>query len=83
MKLITTEKIPHALEVLRGTEGQYTVNASLSKDCAQWNWQVRVWYTTDEGMNIEQMFDLGSGWTKAEAREELETVIAAQLTKTP
>ena len=83
MKLITTEKLPHAYETLRGTEGQYTVNASLSKDTAQWNWQVRVWYTTEEGMQIEQLFDIGSGWTKADAREELQAVVTEQLAKTP
>jgi len=83
MKLITKEKCPHAFEILRGTEGQFTVSASLSKDTAQWNWQVRMWYTTDEGIHVEQLFDLGHQHTKAEAREELETVIAAQLTKTP
>jgi len=83
MKLITTEKLPHCYEVLRGTEGQFTVNASLSKDTAQWNWQVYVWYTTKEGIQVEQLFDLGSQHTKPEARQELEAVISAQLMKQP
>lgn len=71
------------MEILRGTEGAYTINACLSKDCAQWNWNVRVWYTTNEGMQVEQLFDIGSQYTKAEARQELEAVISAQLIKQP
>jgi hypothetical protein len=83
MKLITTDKVPHAYETLRGSEGSWTVNASLSKDTAQWNWSLRVYYTDADGMRFEQGLWIGKGWTKAESRQELEQELVEQINKAP
>ena len=83
MKLITTDKVPHAYETMKGSEGPWTVTASLSKGTCQWVWRVRVYYTDETGHTFQQGLCVGHGWTKAESRQELQEAITVAINKAP
>ena len=83
MKLITTDKVPHAYETLKGSQGSWTVTASLSKNTCLWSWSLRVYYTDETGHTFEQGLEIGHGWTKAQSRQKLEEAITEKINKAP
>ena len=83
MKLITTDKVAHGYEMFKGISGSWMVNASLDKSGPAWSWYARVWYTHTDGIQYEQGVFCGNEYSKLKSRQELERVIAEELSKPP